>query len=55
MGTSTHILTVEEALTLPVDRLEEIVNGEIRRMPPPERGHSRLITDPCAFAHEAIA
>ena len=44
MGALTHILTVDEALSLPVDRLEEIVNGEIRKMPPPEKGHFRLIT-----------
>ncbi|HYI94495.1 MAG TPA: Uma2 family endonuclease [Bryobacteraceae bacterium] len=43
MGASTHILTEDEALSLPVDRLEEIVNGEIRKMPLPERGHFRLI------------
>ena len=44
MSSATHILTLEEALALPVDRLEEIVNGEVRKMPPPEKGHSRLIT-----------
>jgi Uma2 family endonuclease len=44
MSSATHILTLEEALALPVDRLEEIVNGEIRQMPPPEKGHFRLIT-----------
>jgi hypothetical protein len=36
MSSATHILTPEEALALPVDRLEEIVNGEVRKMPPPE-------------------
>jgi len=44
MSSATHILTLEEALALPVDRMEEIVNGEVRKMPPPEKGHSRLIT-----------
>lgn len=43
MSASTHILTIEEALALPEDRLEEIVNGEIRRIPPPEKGHFRLV------------
>jgi Uma2 family endonuclease len=43
MGASTHILTVDEALMLPVDPLEEIVNGQLRKMPPPEKGHFRLV------------
>lgn len=43
MDSATYILTVDEALTLPVDPLEEIVNGEVRKMPPPEKGHFRLI------------
>jgi Uma2 family endonuclease len=44
MSSVSHVLTVEEALALPPDPFEEIINGEVRKMPPPEKGHSRLIT-----------
>jgi Uma2 family endonuclease len=44
MTSVTRVLTVEQALALPADPFEEIVNGEIRKTPLPEKGHSRLIT-----------
>jgi Uma2 family endonuclease len=43
MSSATHILTLEEALALPVDPLDEIVNGKIRKRPPPEESHAALI------------
>lgn len=45
MSSTTHLLSLEDALTLPVDPLEEIVNGEIRKMPPPEDAHAALIEE----------
>jgi Uma2 family endonuclease len=41
---STQGLTLAEAMALPEDPLEEIVQGEIRKMPPPDKGHTRLLT-----------
>jgi Uma2 family endonuclease len=43
MGSATHILTLEEALALPVDPLDEIVDGEVRRMSQPEDAHAALL------------
>jgi Uma2 family endonuclease len=45
MGSSTQGLTVAEALALPEDPLEEIVHGEVRKMPPPDNAHAALIEE----------
>jgi Uma2 family endonuclease len=45
MSSITHLLTLEEAAKLPVDPLEEIVNGEVRKIPPPEDAHAALIEE----------
>lgn len=44
MATTSAIVTYEEWLRLPVgeDR-EEVVRGEIRRMPPNKRAHARIV------------
>ena len=43
MSSTTHLLTYEEALALGGDRLEEIINGEVHRMPPASAAHGDLI------------
>jgi Uma2 family endonuclease len=43
MSSTTQVLTLAEALALPEDPLEEVVHGEIRKMPRPGRGHAVLI------------
>jgi hypothetical protein len=42
MAFSTR-LTYEQSLELPENKFEEIVDGEIRLMPPPSRVHALLI------------
>ena len=44
MATSSKALTYEEWLTLPeVEGVEEVVNGEIRKMPPNKWTHARTV------------
>ena len=44
MATSSKTLTYEEWLTLPeVEGVEEVVNGEIRTMPPNKWNHTRVV------------
>lgn len=31
-------------MALPSDALEEVVNGAVRKMPPPDKAHTRLLT-----------
>ncbi len=44
---STHTpaqhITYEDSLSLPENKLEEIIRGELRSMPPPTDGHAALI------------
>ena len=43
MATTTKLITYEESLTMPEAPYDEIVNGELRLMPPPSFKHQRLI------------
>ena len=43
MGTPTKLITYEDSLTMPENRLEEIVHGESRIMPPSTKSHAYLI------------
>ena len=43
MKTSTGLITYEASLAMPENKLEEIVRGESRVMPPPTRRHAFLI------------
>jgi Uma2 family endonuclease len=44
MATTSKTLNYEEWLTLPeVEGLEEVVNGEIRKMPPNKWNHTRVV------------
>ncbi len=43
MPTTTKLITYEDSLTMPENRFEEIVDGESRIMPPPTRGHWRVL------------
>ncbi len=43
MSTASRLITYEESLLLPEDKLSEIVKGELRRMPPPRLSHARLV------------
>src|SRR5436309_2176315 len=43
MPASTRLITYEDSLTMPEDRFEEIVNGEIRRLPPASDRHGYLL------------
>ena len=43
MATHSFVLTEEEALSLAGNSLDEIVNGEICTLPPPEDAHAALI------------
>ncbi len=43
MSTTTKLITYEDSLTMPENRFEEIVHGESRIMPPPNRKHAVLI------------
>jgi len=44
MATSSKALTYEEWLALPeVEGVEEVVNGEIRKMPPNKWNHARVV------------
>jgi Uma2 family endonuclease len=43
MSTSTKLITYEDSLTMPENRFEEIVHGESRIMPPPNKKHAYLI------------
>src|SRR5260370_7070579 len=46
MATTPKVLTYEEWLRLPeVEGVEEIVNGEVRRMPPNKWNHARIIEE----------
>jgi Uma2 family endonuclease len=45
MGTPTRLITYEDSLTLPENRLEEIVHGESRIMPPADQEHADLIEE----------
>jgi Uma2 family endonuclease len=53
MATSSKTLTYEEWLTLPeVEGVEEVVDGEIRKMPPNKWNHTRIVE---ALARQFIA
>jgi Uma2 family endonuclease len=43
MSTSTKLITYEDSLTMPENKLEEIVHGESRIMPPAIKRHHYLI------------
>ena len=43
MSTSTRLINYQDSLTMPENRFEEIVNGESRIMPPPNKKHADLI------------
>jgi len=43
MGTTTKLITYEDSLTMPENRFEEIVHGESRIMPPPNKKHGYLL------------
>src|SRR6185312_6625380 len=43
MTKAVHLLSYEEALELPEDKLGEIVNGEIRELPLPNNSHLFLV------------
>src|SRR5687767_7950162 len=45
MDSTTQGLTVAEALALPENPLEEIVHGQIRKMPPSDNAHAALIEE----------
>jgi Uma2 family endonuclease len=45
MSTSTRLITYEDSLTMPENKLEEIVHGESRIMPPPNEKHAGLIDE----------
>jgi Uma2 family endonuclease len=53
MATSSTTLTYEEWLTLPeVEGVEEVVNGEIQKIPPNKWNHTRIVE---ALARQFIA
>jgi Uma2 family endonuclease len=43
MSTSTRLINYEDSLTMPENRFEEIVHGESRIMPAPNKNHAYLI------------
>lgn len=43
MSTASRLITYEDSLLLPEDKLTEIVKGEMRPMPPPRLSHALLI------------
>jgi Uma2 family endonuclease len=43
MSTSTRLINYEDSLTMPENRFEEIVHGESRIMPAPNKKHADLI------------
>jgi Uma2 family endonuclease len=43
MSTSTKLISYEDSLTMPENRFEEIVHGESRIMPAPNKKHAYLI------------
>jgi Uma2 family endonuclease len=45
MSISTKLITYEDSLTMPENRFEEIVHGESRIMPPPNKKHADLIEE----------
>jgi Uma2 family endonuclease len=45
MSTSTRLINYEDSLTMPENRFEEIVHGESRIMPPPNKKHADLIDE----------
>ena len=45
MSTSTRLINYEDSLTMPENRFEEIVHGEVRIMPPPNPRHVDLIDE----------
>jgi Uma2 family endonuclease len=45
MNVSTKPITYEDSLTMPENKLEEIVNGESRIMPPPTDQHASLLEE----------
>ncbi len=42
--TGTRLISYEDSLTMPESTFEEIVNGELRIMPPPSFKHQKLIS-----------
>jgi len=48
MSTPTKLISYEDSLTMPENRLEEIVHGESRIMPPASEFHANLIE--CLFS-----
>lgn len=43
MSTASRLITYEDSFLLPEDKSEEIVRGELRKMPPPSLRHARFI------------
>jgi len=44
MGTTAKLINYEDSLTMPENKLEEIVHGESRFLPPPNKKHGYLLT-----------
>ncbi len=49
MSTASRLISYEESLLLPEDKLTEIVRGEERRMSPPRLSHARLVENLARF------
>jgi len=45
MSTSTKLINYEDSLTMPENKLEEIVHGESRIMPPSTKKHAYLVEE----------
>ena len=45
MSTSTKLINYEDSLTMPENKLEEIVHGESRIMPPVHKRHAYLVRE----------
>src|SRR5205823_4095596 len=43
METQVHLISYEESLLMPENKLEEILDGVSRIMPPPTTGHMRFV------------
>jgi Uma2 family endonuclease len=43
MSTASRLITYEDSLLLPEDKLSEVVKGELRLLPPPGLSHALLI------------
>jgi len=55
MSTATRLLSYEDSLLLPEDKCEEIVKGELRKMPPPSVRHARVIAKLARISRNQLA